>query len=191
MTLRPARTPGSSAPRSSTRSKSSGARRPGDARARVGACEPRRRCRRRRPESAGAPRDRVGGAGGRGRPRRTDRVVHVEPLNVIRLRDARARTPRRHGVGVLPRGRGRRGARSARTAAAFDRLKLQPRVLVDVTTSTRRRRARDAGHGAVLVAPVALQKLAHPDGEAATARAAAARGRSWSSRPPRRCDRRR
>ena len=61
--------------------------------------------------------------------------------------------------------------------AAFDRLKLQPRVLVDVTnvdTSTTVLGTPVAAP--VLVAPVALQKLAHPDGEAATARAAAAAG---------------
>jgi isopentenyl diphosphate isomerase/L-lactate dehydrogenase-like FMN-dependent dehydrogenase len=60
---------------------------------------------------------------------------------------------------------------------AFARWKLRPRVLVDVgevDTST-------AVLGTpvsmpILVAPVALQKLAHPDGEAATARAAAAMG---------------
>ena len=61
--------------------------------------------------------------------------------------------------------------------AAFDRLKLQPRVLVDVTnvdTSTTVLGTPVAAP--VLIAPVALQKLAHPDGEAATARAAAAAG---------------
>ena len=61
--------------------------------------------------------------------------------------------------------------------SAFDRLKLQPRVLVDVTnvdTSTTVLGTPVAAP--VLVAPVALQKLAHPDGEAATARAAAAAG---------------
>lgn len=61
--------------------------------------------------------------------------------------------------------------------AAFERLKLQPRVLVDVTnvdTSTTVLGTPVAAP--VLVAPVALQKLAHPDGEAATARAAAAAG---------------
>jgi isopentenyl diphosphate isomerase/L-lactate dehydrogenase-like FMN-dependent dehydrogenase len=61
--------------------------------------------------------------------------------------------------------------------AAFARWRLRPRVLVDVT-------AVDTGTtvlgtpvaAPILVAPVALQKLAHRDGEAATARAAAAAG---------------
>src|SRR4051794_12131891 len=61
--------------------------------------------------------------------------------------------------------------------AAFDRLKLQPRVLVDVTTVDTSTTVLGTPVAApVLVAPVALQKLAHPDGEAATARAAAAAG---------------
>ncbi len=61
--------------------------------------------------------------------------------------------------------------------AAFDRLKLQPRVLVDVTkVDTSTTVLGTPVTAPVLVAPVALQKLAHPDGEAATARAAAAAG---------------
>jgi isopentenyl diphosphate isomerase/L-lactate dehydrogenase-like FMN-dependent dehydrogenase len=60
---------------------------------------------------------------------------------------------------------------------AFERWKLRPRVLVDVgdvDTSTTVLGTRIAAP--ILVAPMALQKLAHPDGEAATARAAAAAG---------------
>ena len=61
--------------------------------------------------------------------------------------------------------------------AAFDRLKLLPRVLVDVTNVDASTTVLGTPVAApVLVAPVALQKLAHPDGEAATARAAAAAG---------------
>jgi 4-hydroxymandelate oxidase len=61
--------------------------------------------------------------------------------------------------------------------SALERWKLQPRVLVDVTAvdaSTTVLGTRVAAP--VLVAPVALQKLAHPEGEAATARAAASAG---------------
>ena len=61
--------------------------------------------------------------------------------------------------------------------AAFARWKLRPRVLVDVSeidTSATVLGTRIALP--ILVAPVALQKLAHPDGEAATARAAASAG---------------
>jgi isopentenyl diphosphate isomerase/L-lactate dehydrogenase-like FMN-dependent dehydrogenase len=61
--------------------------------------------------------------------------------------------------------------------AAFDRWVLRPRMLVDVgevTTAT-----TVFGRSVslpVLVAPTAMQRLAHPDGEAAAARAAAAMG---------------
>jgi 4-hydroxymandelate oxidase len=61
--------------------------------------------------------------------------------------------------------------------AALERWKLQPRVLVDVSdvdTSTTVLGTPVAAP--ILVAPVAMQKLAHPEGEAATARAAAAAG---------------
>jgi isopentenyl diphosphate isomerase/L-lactate dehydrogenase-like FMN-dependent dehydrogenase len=61
--------------------------------------------------------------------------------------------------------------------AAFDRLKLRPRVLVDIgSVDTRTTVLGTEIPAPLLVAPVALQKLAHPDGEAATARAAAAAG---------------
>lgn len=60
---------------------------------------------------------------------------------------------------------------------AFQRLKLRPRVLADVAgVSTA---ANVLGHDVslpVLVAPVAFQRLAHPEGEVATARAAARAG---------------
>jgi 4-hydroxymandelate oxidase len=59
--------------------------------------------------------------------------------------------------------------------AAFERRKLRPRVLVDVgdvTTATTVLGAEIALP--VLIAPLAVQRMAHPDGEEATARAAAA-----------------
>jgi isopentenyl diphosphate isomerase/L-lactate dehydrogenase-like FMN-dependent dehydrogenase len=61
--------------------------------------------------------------------------------------------------------------------AAFERRKLRPRMLVDVgevstaTTVLGREIALP-----VLIAPLAMQRMAHPDGEEATARAAAASG---------------
>jgi isopentenyl diphosphate isomerase/L-lactate dehydrogenase-like FMN-dependent dehydrogenase len=61
--------------------------------------------------------------------------------------------------------------------AAFNRLVLRPRMLVDVgsvTTATRLLGAEISMP--VLIAPTALQRLAHPDGEAAAARAAAEAG---------------
>jgi isopentenyl diphosphate isomerase/L-lactate dehydrogenase-like FMN-dependent dehydrogenase len=61
--------------------------------------------------------------------------------------------------------------------AAFNRWVFRPRMLVDVGTVTA---ATQVLGGEVdlpiLVAPTALQRLAHPDGEAATARAAAEAG---------------
>jgi len=60
---------------------------------------------------------------------------------------------------------------------AFTRWKLRPRVLCDVgSVETRTTVLGTEVASPVLIAPVALQKLAHPDGEAATARAAAASG---------------
>jgi 4-hydroxymandelate oxidase len=61
--------------------------------------------------------------------------------------------------------------------AAFERRKLRPRVLVDVrevSTATTVLGAEVALP--ILIAPLALQRMAHPDGELATARAAAAAG---------------
>ena len=61
--------------------------------------------------------------------------------------------------------------------AAFARRKLRPRVLVDVgggTTATTI--VGTEVSMPVVLAPLALQRMAHPDGELATARAAAAAG---------------
>jgi isopentenyl diphosphate isomerase/L-lactate dehydrogenase-like FMN-dependent dehydrogenase len=57
---------------------------------------------------------------------------------------------------------------------AFSRWQLRPRVLVDVSevTTTTKMLGRDVSMP-LLVAPTAFQRLAHPDGEFATARAAA------------------
>ena len=61
--------------------------------------------------------------------------------------------------------------------AAFERRKLRPRVLVDVSSvSTATTVLGTEVALPVLLAPVAMQRLAHPDGEEATARAAAAAG---------------
>jgi isopentenyl diphosphate isomerase/L-lactate dehydrogenase-like FMN-dependent dehydrogenase len=59
--------------------------------------------------------------------------------------------------------------------AAFERWHLRPRVLVDVGSVTTTTTVLDQEVSMpVLVAPTALQRLAHADGDAATARAAAA-----------------
>jgi isopentenyl diphosphate isomerase/L-lactate dehydrogenase-like FMN-dependent dehydrogenase len=61
--------------------------------------------------------------------------------------------------------------------AAFRRLTLRPRVLVDVTNiSTATSVLGTPVALPVLVGPLAMQRMAHPEGELATARAAAAAG---------------
>jgi isopentenyl diphosphate isomerase/L-lactate dehydrogenase-like FMN-dependent dehydrogenase len=61
--------------------------------------------------------------------------------------------------------------------AAFERRKLRPRVLVDVSSvSTATIVLGTEVALPILIAPLALQRMAHPDGELATARAAAAAG---------------
>jgi isopentenyl diphosphate isomerase/L-lactate dehydrogenase-like FMN-dependent dehydrogenase len=61
--------------------------------------------------------------------------------------------------------------------AAFERRKLRPRVLVDVHgVSTATTVLGTEVALPILIAPLALQRMAHPDGELATARAAAAAG---------------
>ena len=61
--------------------------------------------------------------------------------------------------------------------AAFERRKLRPRVLVDVgAVSTATTVLGTEIALPVLIAPLAMQRLAHPDGEEASARAAAAAG---------------
>ena len=65
----------------------------------------------------------------------------------------------------------------ADNAAAFDRLRLWPRVLVDVSRRSTATRVLDQDLALpVVVAPMAMQGLAHPRGEAATAEAAAQAG---------------
>lgn len=65
----------------------------------------------------------------------------------------------------------------ARNVAAFREWELIPRVLVDVSAvDTSVELLGDRLSMPVLVAPVAFQRLAHPDGEEAMARAAAAAG---------------
>jgi isopentenyl diphosphate isomerase/L-lactate dehydrogenase-like FMN-dependent dehydrogenase len=61
--------------------------------------------------------------------------------------------------------------------AAFERRKLRPRVLVDVgTISTATTVLGTEIALPVLIAPLAMQRMAHPDGEIASAGAAAAAG---------------
>jgi isopentenyl diphosphate isomerase/L-lactate dehydrogenase-like FMN-dependent dehydrogenase len=61
--------------------------------------------------------------------------------------------------------------------AAFQRRKLRPRVLVDVSSVSAATTILGTDVALpILMAPLALQRMAHPDGELATARAAAAAG---------------
>jgi len=61
--------------------------------------------------------------------------------------------------------------------AAFDRLSLVPRVLRDLRAGTTQIEMLGRRHVApLLLAPVAYQRIAHPDGERATVRAATAMG---------------
>ncbi|HEX8083257.1 MAG TPA: alpha-hydroxy acid oxidase [Solirubrobacteraceae bacterium] len=65
----------------------------------------------------------------------------------------------------------------AENVAAFERHRLRPRVLVDVSgVSARTTVLGTEVSMPLLVAPTALHRLAHPDGEPAAARAAAAAG---------------
>lgn len=73
------------------------------------------------------------------------------------------------------------GADDERTLAenveAFRRLTLRPRMLVDVSGATTATTVLGTSVSMpLLVAPTALQRMCHPDGEAGTARAAAAAG---------------
>jgi len=58
--------------------------------------------------------------------------------------------------------------------AAFSRLRLMPRVLVDVSKiSTETTIMGVKVSSPICIAPTAMQKMAHPDGEIATCKAAA------------------
>ena len=60
--------------------------------------------------------------------------------------------------------------------SAFDRIRLRPRVLVPMpTVSTATTVLGLPVVSPILVAPTAMQRMAHPDGEEATARGTARR----------------
>ncbi len=63
---------------------------------------------------------------------------------------------------------------------AFDRIRLRPRVLRDVTSIDTRVTLLGREHAfPILLAPTAYQRVLHPEGEIATARGAAAAGITW------------
>jgi (S)-2-hydroxy-acid oxidase len=58
--------------------------------------------------------------------------------------------------------------------AAYTRLRILPRILIDVSKiSTKTTILGQPVDSPICVAPTAMQQMAHPDGEMATARAAA------------------
>jgi len=100
----------------------------------------------------------------------------IEPLNIADLERLAA-----EGLEAGTHGYFAGGAGDERTlrrnAEAFEGWELRPRVLVDVSeVSTRATVLGTEVETPILVAPVAFQLLAHPDGEAGMARAAAAAG---------------
>ncbi len=100
----------------------------------------------------------------------------TEPLNVHDYeRLARERLPE-NAWEYLRGGAGDETTLRA-NCTAFERWVLRPRLLIDVRNVDTRTTVLGTEIALpVLVAPVAMQKLLHPDGEAATARAAAAAG---------------
>ena len=57
---------------------------------------------------------------------------------------------------------------------AFQRLRLLPKILVDVTkVDTHTTVLGERVSSPICIAPTAMQQMAHPDGERATSRAAA------------------
>jgi 4-hydroxymandelate oxidase len=100
----------------------------------------------------------------------------VEPLNVHEY-ESLARE--RLGENAWEYFRGGSGDESTmrENIDAFARWKLRPRVLVDVASVDTATTVLGAPVSMpMLIAPTAMQKFAHPDGEAATARAAASAG---------------
>ena len=91
---------------------------------------------------------------------------------------------RRRAVHVLPpevseyiNSGARNGLSAAEAAAAWDRIRFLPRMLRDVSAvSTATSVLGQPVATPILIAPMAMQKAAHPDGEAAVARAAATSG---------------
>jgi isopentenyl diphosphate isomerase/L-lactate dehydrogenase-like FMN-dependent dehydrogenase len=100
----------------------------------------------------------------------------VEPLNVWDYEAAAAELLEPGAYGYFAGGAGDETT-LAENVAAYRRLTFRPRVLVDVADpSTATTVLGREVSLPVLVAPVAYQRVAHPDGEVATARAAAAAG---------------
>jgi len=103
-------------------------------------------------------------------------VAGTSPINVADYERLAAETLEPGPLGYFAGGAG--DERTLReNVAAFGRWQLRPRALVDVaeTSAATSVLGMDVSMP-LLVAPVAIQRLAHPDGEAGMARAAAAVG---------------
>jgi 4-hydroxymandelate oxidase len=103
----------------------------------------------------------------------------VEDPNLINVFDYEREASARLGAGPLAYYTG--GAMDERTLndnrAAFGRRRIVPRVMTDVSTiDTAVEVLGRTWPWPIWICPTALQRMAHPDGELATARAAASRG---------------
>jgi 4-hydroxymandelate oxidase len=99
-----------------------------------------------------------------------------EPLNVLDYARLAEETLEPGAFAYFAGGAGDERALAENTAA-FARLRLRPRVLVDVGDATAATTVLGMPVSMpLLVAPTAIQRMAHPDGERGTARAAAAAG---------------
>jgi 4-hydroxymandelate oxidase len=99
------------------------------------------------------------------------RCVHVDELEQLAIRCLPPEVSEYFGQGAFA------GVTTSAAPLAWDRLRLWPRVLRDVSAvSTATTVLGQAVTTPILVAPTALQRGAHPEGEVATARAAAAAG---------------
>src|SRR5207248_1686852 len=131
------------------------------------------RCRRPR---AGAPAARRRPLGAREAPGAGRRSLLTKPVNVAEYERLAAE---RLDAGALSYFAGGAGDEHTlrQNLEAYRRWILRPRVLCDVgSTTTATTVLGTAISMPLLVAPVAFQRVAHPDGEAGTARAAAAAG---------------
>ena len=100
----------------------------------------------------------------------------AEPLNVLDF-EALARERLEASVYDYYAGAADAELTLAENRHAFERLKLRPRVLVDVTTIDMTTTVLgDALSFPVMLAPTAFNRLGHPDGELAAVRAAGAAG---------------
>jgi isopentenyl diphosphate isomerase/L-lactate dehydrogenase-like FMN-dependent dehydrogenase len=100
----------------------------------------------------------------------------AEPVNVADYAELAERALEPGAFGYFAGGAGDEWT-LGENVAAWRRRRLRPRVLVDVgSVSTATTMLGTELALPILVAPVAYQRMAHPDGEVATARAAAAAG---------------